>query len=112
MSAKARIGITLGDLAGIGPEVVQKALASGKLDRRYDYEVLGPGRRAIENGAQRCLPRIAALVTRLIAQKSRPVAPSDRTVHPFSRTKKRDDACNDRLSRARHHARAAAQCPA
>lgn len=35
------IGITLGDAAGIGPEVTAAALASGKLDRRFDYRVIG-----------------------------------------------------------------------
>lgn len=35
------IGITLGDPAGIGPEVVRAALDSGKLDRRFDYRVIG-----------------------------------------------------------------------
>ena len=35
------IGITLGDLAGVGPEIVQAALASGKLDGRFDYRILG-----------------------------------------------------------------------
>ncbi len=34
------IAITLGDVAGIGPEVVRKALRSGKLDRRFHYEVI------------------------------------------------------------------------
>ena len=68
---KPRIGITLGDPAGIGPEVIAKALASGKLDRRYDYEVIGyaraPRREArqwIIAGAKRCLRgELAALVT-------------------------------------------------
>jgi 4-hydroxythreonine-4-phosphate dehydrogenase len=41
MAARPRIGITLGDVAGIGPEIVTKALASGKLDKRFDYEVIG-----------------------------------------------------------------------
>jgi 4-hydroxythreonine-4-phosphate dehydrogenase len=36
-----RILITLGDPAGIGPEVVAKALASGKLPAGFDFEVLG-----------------------------------------------------------------------
>jgi len=36
-----RIGITLGDIAGIGPEVLVKALASGKLSRRAQYVVIG-----------------------------------------------------------------------
>lgn len=36
-----RILITLGDPAGIGPEVIAKALASGKLPVGFDYEILG-----------------------------------------------------------------------
>lgn len=36
----ARIGITLGDAAGIGPEIVRAALGSGKLPSA-DYEVIG-----------------------------------------------------------------------
>lgn len=34
------IGITLGDVAGIGPEVVRKALRSRKLDRSFRYDVI------------------------------------------------------------------------
>lgn len=77
---KPRIGITLGDVAGIGPEVVDKALDSGKLDARFGYEVVGkkvkvpPGKmsaeagraaaQAIEEGVKRCLSgELAALVT-------------------------------------------------
>ena len=41
MSTRLRIGITLGDVAGIGPEIVAKALTSRKLDRRFDYEIIG-----------------------------------------------------------------------
>lgn len=37
----ALIGITLGDAAGIGPEVVEGALASGQLDPRFDYRIIG-----------------------------------------------------------------------
>src|SRR4051794_6432479 len=38
------IGITLGDPAGIGPEVVAAALRSGQLDSRFTYRVIGsPG---------------------------------------------------------------------
>lgn len=40
-SAVPRILITLGDPAGIGPEVVDAALASGKLPDGYDFELLG-----------------------------------------------------------------------
>jgi 4-hydroxythreonine-4-phosphate dehydrogenase len=36
-----RILITLGDPAGIGPEVVAKALESGQLPAGFDFEVLG-----------------------------------------------------------------------
>ncbi|MEZ5404620.1 MAG: 4-hydroxythreonine-4-phosphate dehydrogenase PdxA [Verrucomicrobiia bacterium] len=38
---KPTIAITLGDLGGVGPEVVAKALQSGKLPRFCDYKVLG-----------------------------------------------------------------------
>lgn len=39
---RPRIGITLGDPAGIGPEVVRAALASGQLPAA-DYRILGEG---------------------------------------------------------------------
>ncbi len=35
------IGITLGDPAGIGPEIVAAALASGKVDAGFEYRVIG-----------------------------------------------------------------------
>ena len=35
------IGITLGDAAGIGPEVTAAALASGRLDARFSWRILG-----------------------------------------------------------------------
>lgn len=41
ITAVARILITLGDPAGIGPEVVDRALASGNLPPGYEIEVLG-----------------------------------------------------------------------
>jgi 4-hydroxythreonine-4-phosphate dehydrogenase len=72
MPPRPRIGITLGDPAGIGPEVVAKALASGKLSKQFDYEVLGDARtrrRAdavdwVVQGARRCLAgELDALVT-------------------------------------------------
>jgi 4-hydroxythreonine-4-phosphate dehydrogenase len=37
-----RIGITLGDPAGIGPEIVRAALASGQLPADAEYSVIGP----------------------------------------------------------------------
>jgi len=36
-----RIGITLGDAAGIGPEIVAAALASGQLPAEFEYSVIG-----------------------------------------------------------------------
>lgn len=35
------IGITLGDAAGIGPEVTRAALAAGGLDPRFNYRIIG-----------------------------------------------------------------------
>lgn len=75
---RRRIGITLGDVAGIGPEIVAKALASRKLDKRFNYEVIGNAqtrRRAdaadwIIQGAKRCLAgELAALVTAPISKQ-------------------------------------------
>jgi 4-hydroxythreonine-4-phosphate dehydrogenase len=39
--AMRRILITLGDPAGIGPEVADKAIASGNLPQNFSYELLG-----------------------------------------------------------------------
>jgi 4-hydroxythreonine-4-phosphate dehydrogenase len=41
LSAVPRILITLGDPAGVGPEVIDLALASGKIPVGYEIEVLG-----------------------------------------------------------------------
>ena len=38
---KLRIGITPGDCAGIGPEIVDLALASGRVPKSADYVVIG-----------------------------------------------------------------------
>jgi len=78
MSHRPRIGITLGDVAGIGPEIVAKALASHRLDKRFDYEVIGnPHTRCradakawVEEGARRCLRgELAAIVTAPITKE-------------------------------------------
>ena len=51
---RLRIGITLGDCAGIGPEIVDLALKSGRVPDSADYEVIGrqpncrPGEPSIE----------------------------------------------------------------
>jgi 4-hydroxythreonine-4-phosphate dehydrogenase len=39
------IGITTGDPAGVGPEIARAALASGKLDPRFDYLLIGVAER-------------------------------------------------------------------
>jgi 4-hydroxythreonine-4-phosphate dehydrogenase len=97
-----RIGITLGDVAGIGPEIVAKALASGKLDKRYRYEVIGdPGTTIRERaahwvvaGAERCLRGdLAALVTgpiakELLHQAGYPFVGQTELLAHLSRTKK------------------------
>jgi 4-hydroxythreonine-4-phosphate dehydrogenase len=44
------IGLTLGDAAGIGPEVIDGALASGKLDPAFEYRVIG-NRQGVVPGA-------------------------------------------------------------
>src|SRR5438874_4455400 len=41
MARRPRIGITLGDCAGIGPEIVEAALKSGRLSRAADYQNIG-----------------------------------------------------------------------
>ncbi len=38
---KPRIGITLGDCTGIGPEIVELALKSGCVERAADYRIIG-----------------------------------------------------------------------
>jgi 4-hydroxythreonine-4-phosphate dehydrogenase len=38
---RCRIGITLGDPAGVGPEIIQAALASGRLSQSADYSIIG-----------------------------------------------------------------------
>ncbi len=75
---RPRLGITLGDPTGIGPEVVAKALASGKLDPRFDYAIIGDSRtrrRAdaadwVVEGAQRCLSgELAGIATAPISKE-------------------------------------------
>jgi len=40
-SRKPRIGITLGDCAGIAPEIVDLALKSGRIAQAADYQIIG-----------------------------------------------------------------------
>ena len=55
MNFKGVIGITRGDQAGIGPEVLEGALASGQLSADYDYRIIGekinvrPGQPTLES---------------------------------------------------------------
>lgn len=53
------IGITLGDAAGIGPEIIEAALASGKLDEEFDYQVIG-SRKNAEPGMPNAHTAVAA----------------------------------------------------
>lgn len=69
---RAHIGITLGDPAGIGPEVVEAALQSGRLPDDVHYEVIGeyavrtPGRptQASARAAAAALERAVELANR------------------------------------------------
>ena len=47
MASSHCIGITLGDPAGIGPEIVAAALASGKLEAACTYRVIGERGKAV-----------------------------------------------------------------
>src|SRR5439155_19729395 len=38
---KPRVGITLGDCAGVGPEIVEVALKPDRLARAADYKIIG-----------------------------------------------------------------------
>jgi len=62
-----RILITLGDPAGIGPEVVAKALESGRLPGGFDFDVIGDTRGVIQGkpdalSAERALEALEASV--------------------------------------------------
>lgn len=69
---RPRIGITLGDPAGIGPEVIRAALSSGRLSSEADYKVIGddsnysPGRPTKESAqaAAAALEEAVALAKR------------------------------------------------
>ncbi|MBA2269657.1 MAG: 4-hydroxythreonine-4-phosphate dehydrogenase PdxA [Verrucomicrobiota bacterium] len=69
---RPQIGITLGDTAGIGPEIVRAALASGRAPDSCDYRIIGedlgctPGRPTAETAraAARALEEAADLANR------------------------------------------------
>ncbi|BCX50077.1 4-hydroxythreonine-4-phosphate dehydrogenase 2 [Haloferula helveola] len=47
MAGRRRILVTLGDPAGIGPEVIDQALASGQIPEDFEFEVVGESDGAI-----------------------------------------------------------------
>jgi 4-hydroxythreonine-4-phosphate dehydrogenase len=69
-SRKRRIGITLGDCAGIGPEIVDLALKSGRVPESTEYVVIGrqpdckPGEPTIET-ARAAAAALEQAVTRV-----------------------------------------------
>ena len=71
-TSKPRIGITLGDCAGIGPEIVELALKSGRIPGSTEYVVIGrqpnckPGQPTLETarGAAAALEEAVTLVRR------------------------------------------------
>jgi 4-hydroxythreonine-4-phosphate dehydrogenase len=62
-SRKPRIGITLGDCAGIGPEIVDRALSSNRVPKSAEYKVIGkyPGSRPGNPTAESARAAAAAL---------------------------------------------------
>ena len=36
-----RVGITVGDPAGVGPEIIRASLESGRLPREFEYQIVG-----------------------------------------------------------------------
>ena len=73
---KPVIGITLGDAAGIGPEVARAALASGKLNARFEYRLIGSCLEAVPGQPDEATARaaIAALEESVELLKSGEIA--------------------------------------
>ena len=73
---KPVIGITLGDAAGIGPEVARAALASGKLNARFEYRLIGSCLEAVPGQPDEATARaaIAALEESVALLKSGGIA--------------------------------------
>ncbi|MDD5043948.1 MAG: 4-hydroxythreonine-4-phosphate dehydrogenase PdxA [Candidatus Omnitrophica bacterium] len=44
MRKKIRVGITMGDPSGIGPEIISKALRSGNISGSADFTIIGDGK--------------------------------------------------------------------
>lgn len=73
---KPVIGITLGDAAGIGPEVARAALTSGKLNARFEYRLIGSCLEAVPGQPDEATARaaIAALEESVALLKSGEIA--------------------------------------
>ena len=73
---KPVIGITLGDAAGIGPEVARAALTSGKLNARFEYRLIGSCLEAVPGQPDEATARaaIAALEESVALLKSGGIA--------------------------------------
>jgi 4-hydroxythreonine-4-phosphate dehydrogenase len=67
-SARDQIAITLGDPAGIGPEVIEKTLADPRLPRGFEFVVLGSARGIKSGRCTRASARIALAALREAAQ--------------------------------------------
>ena len=59
--ARLNIGITMGDPAGIGPEVTLKALASSKINGLANFLIIGDGA-SIYKTAKRCRLKVRSPV--------------------------------------------------
>ena len=68
MPERSTIGITLGDAAGIGPEIVAAALASRALDGDFDYRVLGVSANALPGHPT---PQTAIAASQALAEAAR-----------------------------------------
>jgi 4-hydroxythreonine-4-phosphate dehydrogenase len=77
MENSRRIAVTLGDAAGIGPEVARAALVSSRLDPRFQYELIGkvpPGTIAGRSTPESARAAGDALETAMRLAKDREVA--------------------------------------
>src|SRR5947199_217060 len=66
-----RIGITLGDPAGIGPEIVRSALESGKLASDIDYNVIGQVGAVVAGTPSRDFVRVGRLLDNFLRRRGK-----------------------------------------
>src|SRR5947208_13651015 len=71
-TTKPRIGITLGDCAGIGPEIVDLALKSGRVPDSVEYVVIGrqPGCKSVAPAIETAHAAAAALAETVTRSRS------------------------------------------